>query len=106
MRWVLDVIWNTVRDMPASGWSAVAASFSALSATVMVMIQRRNLLESVRPEIVLVGWGRKNWKMEKVDCEIVSFSHVKNVGRGPALHVYMNGSQIEENLPQAIMSTL
>lgn len=55
----------------------------------MLVIQRRNLLESVRPEIVIDGWSR----VEKGDGEhwheLLEFTSIRNVGRGPALNVIL-----------------
>src|SRR5688500_7350246 len=50
-----------IAEMPkpeviAAFLSATAASFSALSAFLVMRIQRRNYLESVRPELVIEGW--------------------------------------------------
>lgn len=39
-------------------WSAVAASFAALSTFFTILPHRRNLVESMRPELVLLGWAR------------------------------------------------
>jgi hypothetical protein len=60
-------------------WSAVAASFAALAAFLSFLTQRRNLLESVRPEIVLDGWTRISPGLR--------FTSIRNVGRGSALHI-------------------
>jgi hypothetical protein len=49
-------------------------------------IQRRNFLEFVRPEIVLEGWARGNIDGQ----DVLSFETVRNVGKGVALHIYMN----------------
>jgi hypothetical protein len=38
--------------------SAIAASCSALSAFLVMTIQRRNLMESVRPELIPLEWAR------------------------------------------------
>jgi hypothetical protein len=43
----------------AAFWSAIAASFAALFSFITMMIQRRNLLESVRPDLILIGWDRR-----------------------------------------------
>jgi hypothetical protein len=73
-------------------WSAIAASCSALTAFFVMRIQRRNFLESVRPQIVLEGWKR-----EKVNGEdTLTFNTVRNVGKGVALHMYMNAGSTTE----------
>lgn len=90
----------------AAIWSAVAASFAALSSVLIMMIQRRNLLESARPELVLIGWSRQACGQGDAAHEILGFERIKNVGRGPALHIVLNSSQIANNRPTAAMSTL
>jgi hypothetical protein len=68
-------------------WSAVAASFSALSSFLIWRIQRRNLLESVRPELKLTGWARTAVGQGDTAPEVITFQTIKNVGRGNALNV-------------------
>jgi hypothetical protein len=67
-------------------WSAVAAFCSFGAAVAMVLIQRRNLLESVRPELVLTGWLRSNPQTEN-DADVICYPMLRNVGRGAALDV-------------------
>ena len=83
--------------------SALAAILAAISSFLIWRFQRQNLLESVRPELVLTGWSRKRSPGDRAD--IVQFSSIKNIGRGPALHVTLNASEISENRPVFIMST-
>jgi heme exporter protein D len=90
----------------AAFWSAVAASFSALAAVAAILIQRRNLLDSVRPELVLTGWARQARVDGDSARDIVTVRSIKNVGRGPALHVNINGSHFDGNRPVALMSTI
>jgi hypothetical protein len=73
--------------MSAAMWSAVAASFAALSSFLIYRIQRRNLLESVRPELVLAGWGRREEESGDKRREYVTFNTLCNIGRGAALNV-------------------
>jgi hypothetical protein len=73
-------------NMSPALWSAVAATCSALTAFFVMRIQRRNFLESVRPQIVLEGWNRTNHG----EPDKLSFNAVRNVGKGVALHIYMN----------------
>ncbi|MBE3123456.1 MAG: hypothetical protein IMZ65_01485 [Planctomycetes bacterium] len=80
----------------AALWSAVAASFAALSSFLIMMIQRRNLLESVRPELVLTGWGRLQEGQGDAAHEVIVFESVRNVGRGAALRVILNGSMANQ----------
>jgi hypothetical protein len=73
----------------AAFWSAVAASCSALAALAAFTIQRRNLLEAVRPEMVLTGITRSD-RLKVTDAptgDFILFDGVKNVGKGSALHV-------------------
>jgi hypothetical protein len=89
----------------AAIWSAVAASFAALSSVLVMLIQRRSLLESARPELVLSGWSRKTVAQGDAPYEILRFERIRNVGKGSALQVVLNSSQISNNRPTAIMST-
>jgi len=69
-------------------WSAVAAWFALLSSVAMLLIQRRNVLESVRPELVLVDWTRfAGGNGAAANYEVIAFKAIKNVGRGVAFHV-------------------
>jgi hypothetical protein len=85
--------------------SATAAFFAALSSFLIWRIQRSNLLESVRPELVITGWGREQHGEGDNAYEVIKFTEVRNVGKGPALHVHMDCMHIENNFPQAVMST-
>lgn len=69
--------------------SAFAAIMSFITACAAVSIQRRNLRESQRPELVLVGWercptvyGNGGSPVDTLHC--VS---IRNVGKGPALYI-------------------
>lgn len=72
--------------MTAAIWSAIAATCAAFCAFCMLLIQRRNLQESVRPEIVLLGWKRSTDGMGDADTETLTITEIKNVGRGLAIH--------------------
>jgi hypothetical protein len=93
-------------QIEAATWSAIAATFAGLSSFLIMLIQRRNLLESVRPEIVLVGWGRRASGEGESAHEVLSFKTVKNVGRGVALHVMMISSKIADNRPVTMLSNM
>ena len=54
-----------------------------------MMIQRRNLHESVRPELVLTEWSRKQPSEGSTSEDIIAFRNITNVGRGVALRVLM-----------------
>lgn len=69
----------------AAIFSAIAASFSAIAAFLTWRSQDQHLSESFKPEVVLGGWARPS-----VDC--VTFTTVKNIGRGTAQPVVINGS--------------
>ena len=85
-------------------WSAVAASFAALSAVLMVFIQHRNLVESARPELVLAGWSRKVGQGEGAH-DVIAFQTIRNVGRGPALHLSLNAHHMTDNRSTAVMAS-
>jgi hypothetical protein len=94
--------------MSAALWSAVAATCSALTAFFVMRIQRRNFLESVRPQIVLEEWSRA----KDSEPDALSFNAVRNVGKGVALHVHMNAGATTKGTvdrpsgaPRAAMST-
>jgi len=87
-------------------WSAVAASFAALSSFLIMLIQRRNLLESVRPELVLSGWSRNARGNPQDAFEVLSIQTVRNVGRGVALNIIIWGlHQEKEKRPTAVLAT-
>lgn len=77
--------------------SAVAAVFSAISAMVMVRIQRQNLIDSARPEIVLEGWERTTRQDGDYVYEVVTYKSIDNAGKGPALHVEIQATDIERH---------
>ena len=74
----------------AAFWSAIAALCSALSSLLLLNIHRRNYRESVRPELVLLGWARSSRVLGQRTTEVVSFTKLRNVGRGAALEVVLN----------------
>jgi hypothetical protein len=76
-------------------WSAIAATFSALSAFIMVMIHRRNLLDAARPELVITGWKRATELDDGGQpYESITFATIRNIGRGAAFNVYA-GSKLQ-----------
>ncbi len=90
----------------AAIWSAIAASFAALSSFLILLILRRNLLESVRPELVLTDWNRRVEGEGNAAHDLISFQTIRNVGRGTALHIHLSAAHISENRPIAILSTV
>jgi hypothetical protein len=76
--------------MTAAAWSAIAATFAALSSFLILLVQRQNLLYSLRPELVLVDWGRQSKEIAGVKNDRITFKTMRNFGRGAALHPYVN----------------
>jgi len=89
----------------AAGWSAIAASFAALSAFMTMRIHRRNLLDSVRPELVLTGWARLAEGLGDSAHEVIAFRSIRNVGRGPAFNVWLECLHESNNRLTASMMT-
>lgn len=89
----------------AQTWSAVAASFSAIAALTIMYINRRNLIDSATPEIVIDGWNRELKKIGNKEYDVLTFSKILNTGRGSALHVFINATNISNNLPLTSFST-
>lgn len=92
-------------DNSAAFWSAVAASFAALTAFLTMLIARRNLLESARPELVLNGWDRRLEGQGDTTRDVIRFETIRNVGRGAAFNIILNATNQVENRPTAVMST-
>lgn len=93
-----------ISDSTAALWSAVAASFAALSSFLIMLIQRRNLLESVRPELVLTQWSRGSDGQGDSAHEYVEFKKIRNVGRGAALHTMVTAHQDSNGRPVAYLA--
>jgi hypothetical protein len=74
-------------DNPTAVWAAIAASFSALSSFLIWRVQRHNFLESIRPELVLSGWSRK-----EETWDTITFDTIRNVGRGVAIRVMLRNA--------------
>jgi hypothetical protein len=85
--------------------AAIAASFSALSSFLLMLIHWQNLLETVRPELVLVEWTRSIGREEDATRDVISFRTIKNVGRGPALNVFLNASNAVRDPAKAMVTT-
>ena len=102
--WVPLVGFKTMPNNTAATWSAVAGWFAALIASLAWWIQRRNQLESVRPELVLDGWTRRAQGQGDAAHEVIAFQTIRNVGRGAALHLFLNAAEMAGNRPTAIMS--
>jgi len=89
----------------AAFWSPIAALFAALSSFLIMLIARRNLLESTRPELVLTGWTRRAEGQGDAAYEVIAFQTLRNVGRGAAFNIIIYSSDIIANLPTAIVSS-
>jgi hypothetical protein len=86
-------------------WSAVAATCSAVTAITVARIQAANRRDAARPELVLAGWTRETEVYGEHRADIVRIATVKNVGKGPALHVNINCNVERDGRPVATMST-
>jgi hypothetical protein len=86
-------------------WSAVAASFSALSAFLLMLIHRRNLMESVRPDLIPLDWSRSEEGEGESKHEVIRFKRIRNVGRGAAFNVVISGKEMfnRDDLPTVLV---
>lgn len=88
-----------------AGWSAIAACFAALSSFLMMEIQRENLMEAARPEIVLTHWTRGMEGRGEAADEIITFKTIKNVGHGAAFNLIINAASFKNKRPLTLFST-
>jgi hypothetical protein len=91
-------------ETAAALWSAVAATFAALSSLLIMLIQRRSLLESVRPELVLTGWNRAERGEGNGALDIITFETIRNVGRGAALHIELASMHMLNGQPTVVLA--
>ncbi len=70
-------------------WAALAAIGSATAAWLSWRVQRRNYLDSIRPEIHLDGW-KFNPDVENGNRGRIGLENIENFGRGPASPILMN----------------
>jgi len=90
----------------AAFWSAIAASFAALSSAAIYLVQRRNLYELARPELILTNWTRREVSHNDRPCTILRIDNLRNIGKGSALHLYMNSFEVaDDNRPTSVSST-
>jgi hypothetical protein len=61
--------------------------FAALAAFLTFVVQRRELLESVRPELLLSSWTRDTTPGANPPSDRLLITYLQNVGRGTAFHV-------------------
>lgn len=71
------ILWPSI-------WAAIAATFSAVSAISVLIIQRANRLDAARPELVLLDWSRRPFGNPAYGVEIIAFKTIKNVGGATA----------------------
>ena len=106
----LVVLWIILKKilkgtwLSAAEWSAIAAFFAAISSFLMMGIQRENLMEAARPEIVLTDWTRSMEGRGKA-FEIITFKTIRNVGHGAAFNLIINAAQTKNNRPLTAFST-
>lgn len=87
----------------AAIWSAIAASFAALSSFLIYRTSLRNLRLTARPDIILEKWSRVS---EDTGNEKIRFSEIGNIGNGTAQHIYINSfATTEDDRPTYSMST-
>lgn len=87
-------------------WAAIAASFSAITSILILLTQKAKLQEDVRPEMLLTGWSREDQQMAGQPFTKLRIQHLENVGRGSALHLYINAFELaDDGRPIAISST-
>lgn len=91
----------------AAVWSTAVATVSAISAFVALSVTRTSLRQSVKPELHLDDWCRSIVQRGHAHIEVLRISTLKNVGRGVAMHVYMNLERsMRYRTPLAFMSTV
>lgn len=103
--------WSGMRAASASSshislWAILIPSIAAVLSFLLMMIHRRNMLETVRPELVLRGWHREPCNNGEPDHERVVFKQIQNVGRGAALQVRCGLFQTSEDKPTVVLGTL
>lgn len=72
----------------AAIWSAAAALFAAVSSFLIMRIQRRNLIETTRPVLILDGWTRRVEGEGDASREVIGVKSIRNVGKGLGLQLY------------------
>lgn len=77
-------------DITPAAWSAVAATCSVFCSAMMLWINRRNFIESVKPQVLFDGWEMVPEQNSKWQAEIIKIRKLRNVGKGPALFGWIN----------------
>lgn len=90
---------------PTAIWSAIAATAALGISLSIFWVQRRSLLESLRPELVLTDWGRRTEGAGEKASDVITFRTIRNVGRGAAFQIILNASRVSENRPVYVLST-
>ncbi len=72
---------------------------------MIFLIQRGNLLESVRPELVLTDWERHVEGEGDAAREVLCFRNIRNAGRGAAMHIRIN-LDWSSDPPTAVLGTI
>jgi len=85
--------------------SAVAAVAAAISSWLIWRTTKRNLLESVRPELALLDWGRTPREDAAVPHEAIRIGSLRNVGRGAAFQVTLSGFEMWDGQVTAHIAT-
>lgn len=117
-------VGNTLYLCEADAWAALAATDSrslmadvnpswvnliptiaALVSFFLMMIHRRNMLETVRPELAVTGWRREQLGEREREQEDLVFERIKNVGRGAALQVHYGMMQTSDDKPTVFLTT-
>jgi hypothetical protein len=89
----------------AATWSAIAASFAALSSFLLMLIHWQNLLEAVHPELVLIGWAHTVEGEGDTAYERITFQEIKNVGKGAAFNVLSKIPDKISDPPSSVLIT-
>jgi hypothetical protein len=72
------------------GWISAFVSFaSAVTSVVAMLINRRNVHESVRPDLVLDEWQLINDEGDDEPKAVISIGSIRNLGRGPARNIWL-----------------
>lgn len=90
----------------AAIWSAIAATFSAIAAITIMLIQHLNMLDSARPELILIGWDRKIKQIGDRKYDIITIEKIRNVGKGSASHVKINSCKVIDEKLLFALSTV
>ena len=79
--------------------TALAIAAAIIAWIAVLWVQRPNLVESVRPEIVLKGWTQ-----DEPNC--LRFATIKNVGRGTAFNLHVSCTTKKRPRPVVLLSSV